>query len=77
LELVRPKAEPNDYSSLDDNHHHHGNGGLGLDPTRSFPAAALLGLQSKNFFFVWVFLLSACCDNFALSCNGQKAVVIN
>jgi len=48
LELVRPKAEPNDYSSLDDNHHHHGNGGLGLDPTRSFPAAALLGLQSKN-----------------------------
>jgi len=49
-ELVRPKSEPNDYSSLDDNNHHHGNGSLGLDPTRTppFPAAALLGLQSKN-----------------------------
>ncbi|PNF42551.1 hypothetical protein B7P43_G06917, partial [Cryptotermes secundus] len=47
LDLIRPKLEPNDYSSLDDSHHHHGNGGLGLDPTRtSFPAAALLGLQN-------------------------------
>jgi hypothetical protein len=47
--------EPNDYSSLDDSHHHHGNGGLGLDPTRtSFPAAALLGLQSKSHVYILV-----------------------
>ncbi|XP_021935070.1 protein abrupt [Zootermopsis nevadensis] len=47
-DLIRPKLEPNDYSSVDDNHHHHGNGNLGLDPTRTppFPAAALLGLQN-------------------------------
>jgi hypothetical protein len=51
--MIRPKLEPNDYSSVDDNHHHHGNGNLGLDPTRTppFPAAALLGLQSKNYIY--------------------------
>ncbi|PSN37515.1 abrupt [Blattella germanica] len=48
-DLLRPKSEPNDYGSMDDNNHHHGNGNLGLDATRTPPfPAALLGLQKKK-----------------------------
>ncbi|GLH00718.1 Protein abrupt [Gryllus bimaculatus] len=43
-DLVQPKSEPSDYSTMDDNHP--GNGSMGLDHQRTPPfPAALLGLQ--------------------------------